>query len=410
MKRFLTFCLLALFIHQTLQAQCEELRYRYPIFDEVEVISDIHYGQNTLYSDNIQELLLDVYLPAGDTATIRPLVIMAHGGYFISGSKTDNTVVPICEGLARMGYVTASIGYRLGVPIEFPLAGPFTEAVLRGIQDMRAAIRFFRKSFAEDGNPYGIHPDEIYVGGLSAGGILALHLAYMDLDEVPATVNWNNPGLTGGIEGNSGNPGYSSDIKAVIGIAAAIGDIQWIETGDVPAFLAHGTHDDVVPFGSAMLTLFGAFDVVEVDGSSSIQERLDDLEIENCFEIYYGQGHVPSQNIELYFDTTLSIMSNFLAHMICPQIPLDCEYREMTLTTEEIVEAENSYVYPNPAHGVAYLRDAQTRFIRMRDLTGKEVEVKDMNQTFYLNELARGIYLVELEKQGKIMIQKLVVY
>jgi len=65
-----------------------------------------------------------------------------------------------------------------------------------------------------------------------------------------------------------------------------------------------------------LLTLIGLFDVSEVDGSSSIHAKMEELDIDNCFEIYWGQDHVPQQNLELYFDTTLSIVSNFLSHMV----------------------------------------------------------------------------------------------
>src|SRR5690606_13040221 len=107
-------------------------------------------GQNQTHADVNEQLLLDVYMPSGDSETMRPLVIFAHGGYFLGGSKEGNDVVPICQDLARMGYVTASIDYRLGIPIQLPLDGPFMEAIMRGVQDMRAAIRFFRKSVAEN--------------------------------------------------------------------------------------------------------------------------------------------------------------------------------------------------------------------------------------------------------------------
>jgi para-nitrobenzyl esterase len=409
MKKSLFAVLFTVFIQFNSQAQCEDERYRYPIFSNVQVQSDVTYGQNAIYTGSTQELKLDVYQPQGDTETSRPLVIMAHGGYFLGGSKTDDTVVPICAGLSKMGYVTASISYRLGVPIQFPLAGPFTEAVMRGVQDMRAAIRFFRKSVAVNGNPYGINPDEIYVGGVSAGGFIALHLAYMDTEDVPANLNWGNPGLSGGVEGSSGNPGYSSEVKAIVSIAGALGNKQWIQAGETPAFLAHSNEDTVVPFGTEMLSLLGAFNVAVVDGSSSIHERLDDLGITNCFEVYYGQDHLPSQNIEQYFDTTLSIVSNFISHMMCPSIPLDCEYREMTLNTEYITEHESVLIYPNPATGFVYVNDNSAKVMRMTDITGKNMNVPHVGTGIDVSPLPAGIYLIEIEKSDKTIVQKLIV-
>lgn len=390
-------------------AQCEDGRYRDKIFPMVDIQTDIAYGQNMTYAGENQELLLDVYKPTGDTETSRPLVIMAHGGYFLGGNKGDDSVAPICADLAKMGYVTASISYRLGVPVVMPLDAPFMEAIMRAVQDMRAAVRFFRKSVDQNGNPYGINPDEIYVGGVSAGGFIALHLAYLDEDEIPPIINTSNPGLGGGIEGSSGNPGYSSEPKAILSIAGAIGDMQWIEQGDMPAFLSHGSEDTVVPFGSDTLSLFGLFDIAEVDGSSSIADRMDDLNISHCFEIYWGQDHVPQQNLELYYDTTLSIVSNFLSHYVCPETPLDCEYRSILASVEEDDQEPDLIIYPNPSSTYVYLSNKDARILGMKDATGKNVDVQQSRSNIDIQGLKAGIYLVEIEKKGRRFTRKLVV-
>ena len=89
--------------------------------------------------------------------TERPLIIWAHGGSFVAGSKTGTDVVPLAEDFAKMGYVTASISYRLGME-NTPLPGPdsvdATETVIRAVHDGRAAVRFFRKDYVENGNTY----------------------------------------------------------------------------------------------------------------------------------------------------------------------------------------------------------------------------------------------------------------
>ncbi len=42
----------------------------------------------------------------------------------------------------------------------------------------------------EDGNPWGIDPERIYMGGVSAGGFLALHHAYVDNEsEIPSVID-----------------------------------------------------------------------------------------------------------------------------------------------------------------------------------------------------------------------------
>ena len=163
-----------------MSAQCDGARYRYRIFDEIQVESGVVYGSNVGSSGANVVLDMDVYQPSNDEVTDRPVVVVAHGGFFLAGSNDGVDVVPLCEDLARMGYVAASISYRLGVDNLFDLETSLQEAVLRGVHDAKAAVRFFRKTHAEQGNPYGIDPNRIVLGGSSAGAFIALHAAYID--------------------------------------------------------------------------------------------------------------------------------------------------------------------------------------------------------------------------------------
>ncbi len=330
-------------------SQCDNGRYTTIVFQNYEVVSDIIYGNNLTYLGASQDLTLDIYRPVGDVETNRPLIMMAHGGSFLSGSKTGPDVVGFCASMAKMGYVVASINYRLGFPVTNMQAGA-TAAVMRGTQDMKAAIRYFRKDAAENGNQYGIDPNEIYAGGVSAGGFIALHLAYLDQEaELPSFLDMNATGVQGGLEGNSGNPGYSSDVKAVVNICGALGDTAWIHAGDEPACHFHGTNDNTVPYGSAMLSVLG-IPVTDVDGSFSINEKMNEVGIEHCFEIHEGQDHVPSLTSAAYSDTTLSIMTQFLASQICGTT-YNCQYQAIPTNVEETKTAVGSHFgYPNPTN------------------------------------------------------------
>jgi acetyl esterase/lipase len=379
------------------QAQCDGNRYLNYIFNDVQVTSDVPYGQNLKFDGTNQVLSCDIYEPLGDNVSNRAAVIVAHGGFFLSGSKTGPDVVPICQRLAKMGYVAISIQYRLGINITADLAGPMTEAVMRGVQDGKAAVRFLRKTAAVDGNPYNIDPNEIYIAGSSAGGYIALHMAYLDdISELPAFVNLNNPGLSGALEGESGNPGYSSDVKAIVNICGAIGDTSWIHTGDEPALLFHGTDDQTVPYGSAMQYAFGIAPVLEVDGSASINEKMNQVGLEHCFEIYEGLDHVPHASNAAILDTTMSIMSNFLAHHICA-IPLDCNYRTISVGTEElIVEKDNLLVYPNPANATLFIASNDLKQIEVYNMTGELVSTAFNTNRMEVSNLPNGLYVFRL--------------
>lgn len=351
MKKFLPVVIsIICFLSTTkLLAQCENGRYRDIIFTDFDVVSNVTYGNNVGYNGTASDLKMDIYTPAGDLEELRPLVIFLHGGFFVAGDKSGTEVVPACQDLAKMGFVTASINYRLGVTAQLDLAQPMAEAVLRAVQDVKAAVRFFRKDIAENGNSYRVNSDQIFIAGVSAGGFATLHAAYMQDDEIVPFVDQSGFGLAGGTEGESGNPGYSSDFMGVISIAGAIGDTTWIEPGDKPACLAHGTGDTVVPFDSDMLVIGGFLEVSEVDGSNSINQKLNQLDVEHCFEIYEGQGHVPSDGSTAYYDTTLSIISNFLSHFVCA-IDLDCSYREIATNVEKPSKLQEVQVYPNPSN------------------------------------------------------------
>ncbi len=378
-------------------AQCDGNRYLNYIFNDVQVTSDVPYGQNVKYDGTSQTLLCDIYQPVGDNVTNRAAVIVAHGGFFLSGSKTGADVVPICERLAKMGYVAISMEYRLGVNITADLSGPMTEAVMRGVQDGKAAVRFLRKTVAVDGNPYNIDANEIYIAGSSAGGYIALHMAYLDeMAELPSYVNLSNPGLTGELEGESGNPGYPSDVKAIVNICGAIGDTAWIHAGDEPALLFHGTNDQTVPYGSAMQYAFGVAPVVEVDGSHSINERMDQIGLEHCFEIYEGQDHVPHMTNAAILDTTMSIMSNFLTHHIC-SIPLDCSYRTITVGTEELSALEEGLlIYPNPANSTLFIASNDMKAIEVYNMTGELVGTEFNSSRMEVSKLPNGLYVFRL--------------
>ena len=85
-------------------AQCAGERYHnYAFPANPTVTSNIKYGSNLKFNGTNQNLLLDVYQPTGDVSTSRALIIMAHGGSFIGGSKTGSDVVPLCKDLAKLG-------------------------------------------------------------------------------------------------------------------------------------------------------------------------------------------------------------------------------------------------------------------------------------------------------------------
>ena len=307
---FISIALIHSFIKTEAQTiiDCNSIRYDQEVFTTVDIESNVLYGANINSNNAVENLIMDIYQPAGDTVQVRPLIIWVHGGSFIGGTKNEQDVTDLSIAFAKRGYVCASISYRLGISIPFGEENA-TKAVYRAVQDMKAAVRFFRKDAATS-NAYKIDTDLIFGGGSSAGAITALHLAYLnEISELPAFIDTVQ---MGNIEGESGNPGFSSDINAVINLCGAMGDKAYIIPGDIPLVSMHGTNDGTVPYSSDTIYLLGVFPIMEVDGSFSANEYANTIGVHNEMYTYYGAGHVPYLGNTAYMDTTGRFISNFL--------------------------------------------------------------------------------------------------
>jgi acetyl esterase/lipase len=119
-------------------------------------------------------LHLDVARPS--SAGTRPLVVFVHGGGWEVGDREyHSTDIRV---LAGLGYVAASIDYRLAPEHRFPAAA----------SDVRCAVRYLSTR-----TDLGIDPGRIALAGFSAGGHLAalVGLAPADpsLDDVPCELD-----------------------------------------------------------------------------------------------------------------------------------------------------------------------------------------------------------------------------
>jgi lysophospholipase L1-like esterase/dienelactone hydrolase len=267
-------------------------RFKSEVFSVIDSVSNIKYGQAVNIKGEKEELLLDVFTPPkNDTLKYRPLVIFIHGGGFQNNSKNGSYSSMLCTKLAKRGYVTATIDYRLGVEKSGIGADgkkektntDYAEALYRAQQDGKAAIRFFRKNAEQ----YGIDTTQIFITGSSAGSKTCLAIAYMNESEVPKDIDKNK---WGSLEGNSGNEGFSSKVNGVINAWGAMIDYNWIQKGDVPLFNTAGTNDKTVPFDSA-------FDYHGFKyGPYILFQHCLSLGIATGWRPFYGTGHTLDNN------------------------------------------------------------------------------------------------------------------
>lgn len=392
---------------------CNSTRYDEEIFPNIITTSNITFGANNDYQGTNTILKLDVYEPDGDTAAFRPLIVWVHGGSFVGGSKVDNDVVGLCQRFAKRGYVCASIEYRLGIAFPYNQTSA-TNAVFLGVQDTKAAIRFFRQD-AATANTYRIDPDMIFCGGSSAGAFCALHLGYLDQpSELPSTIDTV---ALGGMEGTSGNPGYPSNVKAILNLCGAMGDTAWMVPGDIPVCSMHGTADQVVPYATAMLYLLNIFPIMVVDGSYSVNEHAMLTGIDQSMYTFYGAPHVPYAGDINYMDTTVHFVSNFLYRFLgcSPRDPNPVANTWNTVSVNELAADVSSLeVFPNPATSEFTVRIPQSAtggIVKMYDSIGREVYSNVITTSNIKLETSNfsGVYLLKVISGKEVMTKVVVV-
>jgi len=291
-------------------------RYKDIVFPSVSVTKDIQFGSNKGIDGSTVDLFLDLYEPENDTLTNRPLVIFLHGGSLISGTRSAMEYQ--CIDFAKRGYVSATIEYRLG--IESPKGvKTILEALLRGVQDTKAAVRFLRSRQGE----YGIDTSKIYIEGSSAGSMIAVHYAYWDQDEIPSDIDqtkWGN------IEGTSGNPGFSSSINGIVNYCGAIIDPAWIDAGEIAVANFHGLLDPVVPPDDGISTDFG----IRLHGGVAISRAANQLGIYNQGAFFPNMSHGGNE------DSLRIFSANFIYTLMVLSSAVPQDFTSMALSAKSL--------------------------------------------------------------------------
>ncbi|MBK9109532.1 MAG: alpha/beta hydrolase fold domain-containing protein [Saprospiraceae bacterium] len=147
--------------------------------NEITTGANIQFGIAIDHFGNPDTLLMDLYYPnlGIDTSPKRPFIMLFHGGGFSSGDKQSGDIKDLCILMARRGFVCASVNYRLGY--DFTEYGQY-KARYRAIQDGHAAMRFV----VNNANAVRIDTSWLFVGGQSAGSLLALGMVYADQFEL----------------------------------------------------------------------------------------------------------------------------------------------------------------------------------------------------------------------------------
>jgi acetyl esterase/lipase len=213
-------------------------RYLDPVFADVEVDEEIVYRRATDHRGNEVDLRLDIYRPAGDTATSRPAIIWMHGGWF-KGGDGGGGMPHHAEATAQRGYVAVDVGYRVRPDMDTRDHDDLYAAMVDAHEDATAAVEWVRAHAAE----HGIDPAAVMAGGFSAGAVTTTNLAYM-----PGQLGPDTSGIAAAIplEGwfvRPDEPGLP-----------ALGPLAIPDPGEPPAIVFHGTSDQLLPWGSPVDT------------------------------------------------------------------------------------------------------------------------------------------------------------
>ena len=222
-----------------------------------------------------RNLKLDIYQPKYIKQLV-PVLVFIHGGGWKKGNKAD--YLRYLVDFAQKGYVTATISYRFSQEAVFPAA----------VEDVKCAIRWIR-THAKD---YQIDADKIAVIGGSAGGHLAMMIAYSsDVKEFDKGCDSDSVSSKVQVVVNLYGP---SDLTTEYAIAQSspqkfIGGLYktdstkykeasplfYITPDDPPTLIFHGTIDDLVP----------------VTQSDKLKQKLDEMGVPNEYHRLEGWPH-----------------------------------------------------------------------------------------------------------------------
>jgi acetyl esterase/lipase len=127
---------------------------------------DVRIEKNIAYLGEGRKELMDIYRPGAPKLGGYPAILVIHGGGWVGGKRDAAREQQMGDVFAKAGFVAASIDYLLseGDKPSWP----------QNLYDCKTAVRYLRKNAVR----YGINPDRIGVIGGSAGGHLAMMVAY----------------------------------------------------------------------------------------------------------------------------------------------------------------------------------------------------------------------------------------
>ena len=376
---------------------CDGRRYVSEVFPNAFSTQNIVYGNNTSYAGSNQDLMMDIYEPTDDIALMRPCIVMAFGGSFITGERDD--LAEYCSYYAKRGYVVTTIDYRL---YDGPLI-PLPDAVMKGFSDMKAAVRFLKEDAATS-NTYRIDPNMIFVGGISSGAIVAAHVAYMDSTDNIEAFELNAINNNGGWQGNSSNnASYNAEVQGCINLSGGLRKTHFIDTNDPPLFSVHDDQDPIIPYGGGYVSIFSN-EMIYLEGSELMHPQSSEMSISNfLITIPNSSSHVSYIDEGSTYEDSLRTTASQFFHdnVICPVLT------DISISSLDVIAAD---IFPNPAADELYIQfdnlSSDYYSIEVFDNMGNLIyQEQPLNRARYVlqkHNFSSGVYYVNIQfESGK---------
>lgn len=246
---------------------CNALFAQQASSNEVVVINDVNYKDDTRKKIKQSPCLLDVYVRR-DVEKDRPVIVLVHGGGFWEGDKQSDFYKQVANAYAISGYVAISVNYRLKEQHE-----PYTHSILQYcIEDVMAAVNWLKSNHKK----YKIDTTLFFIAGDSAGGGIAVNTSYTRCCFVGCIDLWG--GLPGEVKWEA--PIYTRNIDNAI-----------------PTLIMHGTADNIIPVATSL----------------QLKKVLDGNSIYNEMQLLEGADHYPVHLAEAIIQRMLSFTDSILS-------------------------------------------------------------------------------------------------
>ncbi len=394
------------------EQECSD-RYRAKVFKQIGMEGNVLFGHSKGLSGENIPLHYDVYFPKNDTASLRPLVVLWHGGAFLDMfKKTSPDIVALCKDLARMGYVTISPDYR-GIRdfTDFFERKDLVKEVVKAAIDGNKALCHIVDQIDNHGNPFRIDKNAIFGGGVSGGAVLGIHLILLNsTDDLNENFRrWAKEVDDSMIDEILENKycGTPDVMKGFFNISGAVIDTSFIQKSNTGFVHFHGTKDDIVPYNVGK-PLMGLTAAPTMYGSKPIHDRLEELDSYSKLYSYKGLGHVPFLNLDLFqllmqvnvineevYYETLDAMTEFMFPRIsCEPVP-DAPTGIFSNNTVEM------NFYPNPASGSFQINMPENNLwqIKIFDFSGKillQNQFQGSNYSQNITYLPKGMFFIQI--------------